>query len=291
MLIHQYDSTTGQYLSSRLADSDPLNLDRWLMPAFSTADELPARTPLSWPFYLNGAWKLLPDYRGRMLYRQDTGNAAEILVAGTTPAEQGLTETPRPSDDYTWRDGAWTIDPAVIAQKVRAAAMGEFDMRMARARTMNTGKADAYAAGMLSQEGAYYFRAWSAYQLDLVRAIEREGFPDAVTWPADPLPFEQVRDAAMLDFDARMARAETYTAGKADDYAAGKLSREAAYNFKAWTAYQDQLKAANEKDSFPDAVTWPTEPPTYVPLPELPSMSAPADTATEPAPETPADPA
>jgi hypothetical protein len=289
MLIHQYDAQTGQYLSSQLADSDPLNLGRWLVPAFSTADELPARTPLSWPFYLDGAWKLLPDYRGRMLYRQDTGEAAEILVAGTTPAEHGLTETPRPSDEYTWRDGAWQVDPAVIAQKVRAAAMAEFDMRMTRARAMNAGKADALAAGLLSIEEAYYFRAWSAYQLDLVRAIQAEGFPDAVSWPSDPIPFAEASAPAMAEFDARMAKAEAMTEGKADALAAGAIDAEGYYTLQAWTAYQDDLKRAIARETFPLAVVWPAEPAPYSPPPApIPLPPAPS---TEPAPETPADPA
>ena len=290
MLIHQYDAETGQYISSRLADGDPLNLDRWLVPAFSTADELPARTPLSWPFYLDGAWKLLPDYRGRILYRQETGAPAEILVAGTTPAEHGLTETARPSDDYTFRDGAWVIDPAIVAQRVRAAAMAEFDVRMAHARAMNAGRADAYSAGLLSREEAYYFRAWSTYQLDLVRAIQREGFPDAVSWPDEPASFEVASAPAMAEFDARMAKAATFTDGKAEAYAAHTLAAEAYYNYQAWSAYAEQCKRVLDRETFPNAVVWPDEPPAYTP-PASPIPIEPSEPQTEPAPETPAEPA
>ncbi|KVS16184.1 tail fiber assembly protein [Burkholderia vietnamiensis] len=189
MLIHQYDNQTGQYLSSRLADADPLNLGRWIVPAFSTADELPARGPLEWPFYLNGAWKLLPDWRGRMLYRRDTGAPAEILIAGVTPDESGLTETPRPSDKHIWGDGAWVVDLAAVAAEKRAAAMAEFERRLTLARSKNAGKADAHAAGLLDDEQTYYFKAWSAYQIALVSAIEKDTFPDAVEWPDEPAPY------------------------------------------------------------------------------------------------------
>ncbi|MFP3567313.1 tail fiber assembly protein [Paraburkholderia sp. SIMBA_030] len=271
MLIHQYDAETGQYTSSRLADSDPLNPDRWLVPAFSTIDELPARTPLTWPFYLNGTWKLLPDYRGRILYRQDNGEAAEILVAGTTPAENGLTETPRPSAEHVWRDGAWTIDPAIVAQTLRSAAMAEFETRMAHAREMNNGKADAIAAGLLTPEEAYYFRAWSAYQLALVRTIQREGFPNAVTWPADPISFEEAMAPVMAEFDARMTKAKTFTDGKADAYATGTLSAREAYEYHAWSDYTTALSLALERDPLP-AVRWPAEPHPY-PLPDAPETS------------------
>jgi hypothetical protein len=290
MLIHQYDAETGQYISSRLADADPLNLDRWLVPAFSTADELPARSQLEWPFYLDGAWKLLPDYRGRILYRQENGAPAEILIAGTTPAEHGLTETPRPSDEYTFRDGAWVIDPAIVAQRVRAAAMAEFDVRMSNARTMNAGKADAYAAGLLSREEAYYFRAWSAYQLGLVRAIQREGFPDAVSWPDEPVPYEVASAPAMAEYEARMTKAATFTDGKAEAYAARTLPAEDHYNYQAWTAYAELCTRALDRDTFPAAVVWPDEPTTYTPPLDLPVIP-PGDAQPETAPETPADPA
>jgi hypothetical protein len=260
MLIHQYDNHNGQYHSSRLADADPRHPDRWLMPAFSTAETMPERTALTWPFYVDGTWTLLPDYRGRILYRQDTGEAAEILVAGQTPAEHGLTETPRPSDDHTWRDGEWKIDPAMIAQKERAAAMAEFERRMTLARAKNAGKADAYAAGLLSLEEAYGFRAWSSYQIALVRAIEQTGFPDTLTWPAEPATFTDASAAAMTVFDARMAIALGHTAGKADAYAAGELSAEEAQRFRAWSAYQDALQRVITKTGFPDAIAWPVAP-------------------------------
>ncbi|BCB23195.1 tail fiber assembly [Burkholderia phage FLC5] len=289
MLIHQYDAATGQYISSRLADPDPINADRWLVPAFSTIDDLPSRPRLTWPFYVDGAWKLLPDYRGLMLYRQDNGQPAEIQIAGATPAEYGLTETPRPSDEYTFRDGAWAIDPAIVAQRVRAAAMAEFDMRMTKARTMNAGKADAYAAGLLSREEAYYFRAWSAYQLGLVRSIQHEGFPDAVSWPDEPASYEVASAPAMAEYEARMAKAATFTDGKAEAYAARTLPAEDHYNYQAWSAYAEQCTRALDRDTFPSAVVWPDEPPAYVPLANpLPALP---DTGNEPAPETPADPA
>jgi ATP phosphoribosyltransferase regulatory subunit HisZ len=177
----------------------------------------------------------------------------------------------------------------VIAQKVRAAAMAEFDMRMTRARAMNAGKADALAAGLLSIEEAYYFRAWSAYQLDLVRAIQAEGFPDAVSWPSDPISFAEASAPAMAEFDARMAKAEAMTEGKADALAAGTLDSEGYYTLQVWTAYQDDLKRAIARETFPLAVVWPAEPAPYSPPPAPIPVAAPP--APEPAPETPADPA
>lgn len=192
MLIHQYDNQTGQYIASRLADEDPRNPGRWLVPAFATADPLPERLSLTWPFYRDGAWGLLPDWRGRMLYRRtgsDAGTTAEILMAGITPDEGDLTDVPRPSDRHIWSERGWVLDPVAIAAEKHAAGMAEFERRLGIARAKNTGRADAYAAGLLDDEQIYYFKAWSAYQMDLVRVINSDAFPDAPVWPDEPAPY------------------------------------------------------------------------------------------------------
>lgn len=186
MFIHHYDNATGQYISSRLADADPRNADRWLVPAFSTDLPIPDRARDQWPFFIDGAWVLKPDYRGRVLYRIDDGTASEILAAGITPDDAGLTDKPRPSDQYVWRDGAWSIDPAIVSAQKRSEAMKLFEVLLGDARAANAGKADAYAAGVLSPFEQAMFKAWAAYQLDLVRVIESAGFPDDFSWPAKP---------------------------------------------------------------------------------------------------------
>ncbi len=189
MLIHHYSSSTGEYLSSGQPDADPRNDGRWLIPANATLDAPPERTPTSWPFYRDGAWFLLPDYRGRICYRTDTGEPVEISVAGKTPDELGLTTEPRPSPRHAWVDGAWLVPASVIAAEQQAAAQQTFDMLMAKARKANEGKADAYAAGQLDDEGIYYFKAWAAYQMALVSAFEGASSPDAIVWPSQPAPY------------------------------------------------------------------------------------------------------
>ncbi|WP_175752436.1 tail fiber assembly protein [Burkholderia ambifaria] len=189
MLIHHYSPSTGEYLSSSQADADPRNDGRWLIPSSATLDAPPPRTPTTWPFYRDGAWFLLPDFRGRVCYRTDTGEPVEIAVAGKTPDDLALTTEPRPSSRHAWIDGAWTVPPELIEREKRDAAMAEFERLMEIARRANAGKADAYAAGLLDDEGTYYFKAWSAYQMALVSAINSDTFPNAVAWPATPAPY------------------------------------------------------------------------------------------------------
>ncbi|MBR8322237.1 MULTISPECIES: tail fiber assembly protein [Burkholderia cepacia complex] len=189
MLIHHYSQSTGEYLSSGQPDADPRNPERWLVPAWATLDAPPPRTPTTWPFYRDDAWTLLPDFRGRLCYRTDTGEAVEIATAGKTPDELGLTTEPRPSPRHAWIDGAWAVPAELLEREKRDAAIAEFEQRLATARKANAGKADAYAAGLLDDEGIYYFKAWSAYQMALVRVIQADTFPDAIEWPATPAPY------------------------------------------------------------------------------------------------------
>lgn len=206
MLCNQYDNTTGQYVSSFLPDADPRNEGRWLIPAFCTTVPVPEHTPLTWPFWRDGKWVLLPDYRGRKLYRTDTGEPAEMLFAGIMPDAVDLTTQPRPSTDYRWDGKAWEVDPAVLTKRKHDAAMAEFEMRMSKARAANAGKSDAYAAGLLDELGIALFKAWAAYQMDCVRVVESPDFPDKTSWPSEP---DATAIAAQVKASERQAAVDT----------------------------------------------------------------------------------
>ncbi|MGT0246661.1 tail fiber assembly protein [Burkholderia pyrrocinia] len=215
MLCNQYDSLTGQYIVSFLADVDPMNSSRYLVPAFCTLEPLPEREPRTWPFWRNHKWEMLPDYRGVRLYRTESGAVAEITVAGVTPDEVGLTEVPRPSDAHVWRDGAWAIDEEIVAGRVREAVMNDFFARLEKARKQNLGKSDARVTGRLSDLEAATFDAWTDYQVALVRVVESPDFPKQIVWPDEPDP------------DAVLAKVQAERAAKAAREADEAAKREA----------------------------------------------------------------
>lgn len=188
MLCNQYDSLTGQYIVSFLADVDPMNSERFLVPAFCTLEPLPERAPRTWPFWRDDKWELLPDYRGVRLYRTESGAAAEITVAGMTLDDAGLTEVPRPSDAHVWRDGAWAIDEQLVADKERETAMNDFFVRLDKARRQNLGKSDARITGRMSDLEEATFDAWTDYQLALTNVVESPTFPADIAWPDEPNP-------------------------------------------------------------------------------------------------------
>ncbi|AJY19141.1 MULTISPECIES: tail fiber assembly protein [Burkholderia] len=215
MLLHQYDSQTGQYLNSFLADPDPLNPGRWLEPAFTTSMQLPERPRLTWPVFRDGSWSLVPDYRTLRLYRKDNGEVAEILVIGITPDDAGLTDVPRPSDEHVWSEAtkSWEVDPSIVAARARDVAMAEFERRRAIAVRKNFGKADAFAAGMMTLAEEAVFKAWAAYQMALVRLVDSPTFPDGVVWPDEP-DEAQVVAQAEAEADAARKRLEADAAAR-----------------------------------------------------------------------------
>ncbi|MBN3823874.1 tail fiber assembly protein [Burkholderia sp. Ac-20384] len=233
MLCNQYDNQTGRYVVSFLAESDPMNVDRYLVPAFCTLTPLPDVPKRSWPFWIDGKWALRPDYRGVRLYRTDTGEPVEITVAGISPDGEGLTEQPRPSDEYVWNDGAWVINEAIVADRVRAAAMADFYERMEKARQQNLGKSDARVTDQLSDIEEATFDAWAAYQVALVRVVDLPTFPGDIQWPAEPDP-EAILEKVVAE------RAE-------------KAAREAEEAAQRAAAAEAEMQHLAEVDVTPDA--------------------------------------
>ncbi len=289
MLIHHYSSSTGEYLSSGQPDADPRNDGRWLIPANATLDAPPERTPTSWPFYRDGAWFLLPDYRGRICYRTDTGEPVEISVAGKTPDELGLTTEPRPSPRHAWVDGAWVVPASVIAAEQQAAAQQTFDMLMSKAKKANEGKADAYAAGQLDDEGIYYFKAWAAYQMALVSAFEGASSPDAIAWPAQPAPYvppkaEPLPPNTSTPTDPTSSTSSTSSTNSTDTNATTGTTTDSSAGITQAAAAPDQPQNLTQ-----DPASQPTTDPTST-AQAAPTQESTSETASAPAPTSTAQP-
>ncbi|WP_321946589.1 tail fiber assembly protein [Paraburkholderia sp. J10-1] len=258
MFVHQYDSLTGQYTGSRLADPDPQNADRWLIPAFATDVPMPEVPRNAYPFFIDGAWLLLPDYRGQRLYRISDGSPAEIGIAGIGPEQVDLTEHARPSADHTWNGNEWALDPELAKARERAEALAEFEKHMDAARVHTIGMADAQATGLLSVGEAAVFKAWSAYQLALVRVVNGQNFPGEREWPAEP------------DESAVIAEAEAAEARRLEEEAQRAAEEESRF---APVEVEEVPADASETSSETDAGGRPDdEPPESEPAADEPAV-------------------
>ncbi|KUZ98079.1 hypothetical protein WI40_13825 [Burkholderia ubonensis] len=213
MKIYNYDFETGALTSAGEPDPDPMSLGRWLIPAFASTEMPPKPGDREWPFWIDGAWTMKPDFRNVPLYQITNGAPALIDEPGVVPADVGLTEEPKPSDVHVWRDGAWVADEQLVEHKARADATAEFATRMERARAANYGKADAMIAGVLTDTEVAIFKAWAAYQVGLSRIMGAPDFPTGIAWPDEP---DEAAIAAEVAAEAQRREAETVALREAE---------------------------------------------------------------------------
>ncbi|MBB5040797.1 hypothetical protein [Shinella fusca] len=87
-IVYHYHRMSGEYLSSSLADADPMESGRWVVPASATLVE-PATTSEGFAtVFVDGEWREVEDHRGETWWDED-GNPIDIEEIGD-PAEQGL---------------------------------------------------------------------------------------------------------------------------------------------------------------------------------------------------------
>ncbi|AOJ10610.1 tail fiber assembly protein [Burkholderia mayonis] len=185
MKIYHFHSCTGALVGVGSADPDPMNAERWLIPAFSTTQEPPVQQEREWPFWRDDQWVMKPDYRGVTLFRTSDGIRAAIDEPGISAEEAGLTEVARPGDDYVWRDSKWQVDESLVAVRRKQTKTREFEERLSRVQSRLLGMGDALAAGLLDEAETAIFRAWATYQQELIRVFRSLSFPEIV-WPNEP---------------------------------------------------------------------------------------------------------
>ncbi len=142
--IHYYHPEHGAYLGPGVAEASPLEPGVVLLPAHATLQPPPATAAREVAQWHDGAWRVVPDWRGVPLTRTADGSATQIDRPGVAPADVGATEQPRPSPAHVWRDGAWVEDAALRAQHLET-------LRAAQLAAINVG-----CNGALAQLTAQY---------------------------------------------------------------------------------------------------------------------------------------
>lgn len=88
--IYHYDRATGALAGTGVADLCPKGGGA-IIPAFATDVAPPAAEPHQVPVFSDGAWRLVPDYRGR--YFMADGEEYKITELNCTPESLGLSAT------------------------------------------------------------------------------------------------------------------------------------------------------------------------------------------------------
>jgi hypothetical protein len=116
-MIYHYSIVTGEYLNSSPDKFDPISQDP-VYPAFSVATAPPSAAQNEVACYLNGEWKLVPDYRNEVYYRTDTQEIINGFLLGIEP-DPVLHTQEVPGENSVWDGQGWVDDMAtLLANKI-----------------------------------------------------------------------------------------------------------------------------------------------------------------------------
>lgn len=120
--VHNYHPDTAAYVSSGLADESPLEPGVFLVPAHATTIEPPATGTHEAAIFVNGGWRIVPDFRGTSYWLDGVRHEIEQL-GETVPAGASL-EKPQASPEQT-RASAWE---KIKAERDRRLLTGGFPL-------------------------------------------------------------------------------------------------------------------------------------------------------------------
>ncbi|WP_353847390.1 tail fiber assembly protein [Pseudomonas sp.] len=177
--------TTLEYIGTAKADPDPLDVGRWLIPAYAYTDAPPSAGSGQVARRKNddSGWEVAEDHRGT-LYSTADGTATAWAVLGPIP--EGFTDTPRTSQYDVWTDGAWRLDEGAELAAQREAAISRRNSLLQLAGAQVAPLQDAEELGIATEAESAALLAWKRYRVELSRIDQQAGFPKAIEWPDAP---------------------------------------------------------------------------------------------------------
>ncbi|WP_354636978.1 tail fiber assembly protein (plasmid) [Morganella morganii] len=134
------------------------------------------------PCERDGAWIMVPDYRGTKVYDTATAQESEIKELGELPA--GVTTIAPDVDFPKWNGKKWVADKAEKKTADIAAAEAQKQYLLSEAAEAIAPLQDAVDLGMATQEEEALLKAWKKYRV-LLNRVDTSTAPDIV-WPVKP---------------------------------------------------------------------------------------------------------
>lgn len=195
--IYHYDGLTGCPLAVGVADSNPLDPDSPLLPAYATLIPPPVTGTHECARYLtpegsvsahhaDGEWAVQPDWRDVPLWSIEDGSAMEITKPNVTPGARGATVVPYPGPGYVWRDEQWQEDPVLQHALAEQAAEQELANRQTEATAEIERIQPAVVGGYAKTADADALPLWQRYRYELPDVRAQGGWPESPQWPLRP---------------------------------------------------------------------------------------------------------
>lgn len=109
MNIYHFDKITREYLGESIADKNPLEKGKYLIPLYSTPKKPPAEPKGKKAIFKND-WSLVDNFRGQIVYSTDNQSAKTIKELGKIPDGYTLLKPATPY--HTFKNGAWFLSKA-----------------------------------------------------------------------------------------------------------------------------------------------------------------------------------
>lgn len=130
----------------------------------------------------NSVWNLVADYRGKIAYKKDTGEAVHIVTLGDLP--DSVTEIAPTGDFQKWNGSEWVTDEdAKLVAAINDATLKRDSLRAA-ADAAIAWLSDAVDAEIATDEEKSSLKAWKTYRVLLMRIKPEDA--DAIVWPSLP---------------------------------------------------------------------------------------------------------
>lgn len=130
----------------------------------------------------NGAWVLIPDYRGTKVYDTTTAQKSEIKELGDLP--DGVTTIAPDVEFPKWNGKKWVTDKAAKKESEIAAAEAQKQYLLSEAADAIAPLQDAVDLDMATPEEEAQLKEWKKYRVLLSRVDTSLGA--AVVWPTPP---------------------------------------------------------------------------------------------------------
>lgn len=149
--VYHYHRATGVLLFAAVAQPDPLEPGRLLLPAKATPIAPPAVGPGEAVCFIEeiNDWQVVPDLRGRAYYDTATGDRHVIQEVNQSP-EPGWTELAPASPGEVWVDDHWELPLATLAANRQADIDDAYSAEM---EALLTGYPEAEVKTFAKQEG------------------------------------------------------------------------------------------------------------------------------------------
>jgi hypothetical protein len=208
MDIYNYDSKLHFYTGQSLADPSPVVDGGFIVPAFATNIAPPEAGAMEIAVFEDGAWQLVEDWRGIVLYSTVDGREVHITDLGPKPPNTTPLQPMVP--DFYWENGTWQTDHTRNLARATAAIKAERDRRM--------------STGGYQADGYWFHSDQHSRSQQLALVLIGDNLPDNIEWRTmsgdyvtmTPELAQQILAAAVANETAIFSVAEEHIAALED---------------------------------------------------------------------------